>query len=427
MAPTRGSLATALVTLAMGVPCRAEPSATPSHTGGESGPTKPAQIWPAFRGPGGAGVASATNPPLTWHLEDGARQRWKTQIPQPGMSSPVVSEGRVFLTGADETSRQIYCYAADTGKLLWRHAAGGIDGSPPLESLPMVLDETGFASPTPTSNGRFLAAIFGTGDLVCVNPDGKRIWAKNLGVPENHYGHATSLICDDQRLYVQYDQAENSKLFSFDMATGVLVWEVERNTISWSSPILVNHQGRRELILTDCEAVDSYDPKTGKPLWHVECLGGEVAPSAAYADGRVFVASDGIALSAIEIGDSGSTPEVRWAWDEILPDAASLVADNAVVIVPTAYGIVNCLNARTGEVHWEHEFDDGFYSSPILAGDRIYLADTDGTLHVFRMDKTFELLGKLSIDEPIYATPAFAGNQIFIRGLTHLFCFEFGD
>lgn len=103
------------------------------------------------------------------------------------MRSPVVWDDRVFLTGADEICRRIYCYTADTGALLWHHDADGIAGSPAGEASPIVLDETGYASPTAVTNGRYLAALFGTGDLVCVNLDGRRIWARNLGVPKNHY------------------------------------------------------------------------------------------------------------------------------------------------------------------------------------------------------------------------------------------------
>jgi len=378
--------------------------------------------WTNFRGPGANGHAVHANPPLNWSAKEGRNILWKTKIPKHGMSSPVVWEDRLFLTGADESIRQIYCLDTDTGERLWQHDVDDLPGSPPDGKLPDVLDETGFAAPTATTNGRYVAAIFGTGELVCVNMEGERIWAKHLGIPKNHYGHASSLISHRHLLFVQYDQTDNSQLLAFDLASGNPAWQVKRGDISWSSPILIDNRGRMELILTNCKAVDSYDPKNGKLLWHVDCLDGEVAPSAAYADGVVFVASEGAPASAIDVGSHGSGPKILWQWDETLPDAASPLANEDYLILPTGFGVISCLNGKTGKVFWEHEFDDGFYSSPILVDDHVYVIDLSGGMQIFRMDDKFELLGVSKIGEDAYATPAFVGDRIYIRGLTHLFC-----
>jgi outer membrane protein assembly factor BamB len=156
----------------------------------------------------------------------------------------------------------------------------------------------------------------------------------------------------------------------------------------------------------------------------VECLGGEVAPSAAYADGIVFVAVDHVTASAIDVSNHGSEPKILWEWDEALPDAASLLANEDYLILPTGFGVVSCLDAKTGERCWEHEFDVGFYSSPILVNDRVYIIDLDGTMKVFKMDDEFELIASSEIGEDAYATPAFVGDRIYMRALTHLFCIE---
>lgn len=380
--------------------------------------------WTSFRGPGGNGHAALANPPLNWSAEDGRNVLWKAKMPKHGMSSPVVWEDRVFLTGADEESRQIYCFDTDTGKLLWQHDIQGIPGSPPDGKLPKVLDETGFAAPTATTNGQYVAAVFGTGELVCVNMKGDRIWARHLGTPKNHYGHASSLMGQGTLLFVQYDQTEGSLLLAFDLASGNPAWRVTRSTVSWSSPILVDNKGRIELILTNSKAVDSYDPSSGRLLWHVECLTGEVASSAAYADGVVFVANDGAVASAIDVGTHGSEPKILWQWDEALPDAASLLANDDLLIVPTGFGVISCLNGKTGKRLWEQEFDNGFYSSPVLVNDRVYIIDLSGAMQIFRMSETFERLGTSTIGEDAYATPAFVGGRIYIRGVTHLFCIE---
>jgi len=378
--------------------------------------------WTSFRGPGGNGHAAHANPPLNWSVKADRNILWKTEVPKHGMSSPVIWEDRLFLTGADEATRQIYCYDTDTGELLWQHDVEGLPDSPPDGKLPDVLDETGFAAPTATTNGRYVAAIFGTGELVCVNMKGERIWARHLGIPENHYGHASSLISHKNFLFVQYDQTDNSQLLAFDLASGNPAWQVNRGDIAWSSPILIENKGRMELILTNCKAVDSYDPKNGTLLWHVDCLDGEVASSAAYADGVVFVASEGATASAIDVGSHGSGPKILWQWDETLPDAASPLVNEDYLILPTGFGVVSCLNVNTGKVLWEHEFDDGFYSSPILVDDRVYIIDLSGTMQIFRMNDKFERLGASKIGEDAYATPAFVGDRIYIRGVTYLFC-----
>jgi outer membrane protein assembly factor BamB len=154
----------------------------------------------------------------------------------------------------------------------------------------------------------------------------------------------------------------------------------------------------------------------------VKCLDGEVASSAAYADGIVFVANEGAAMSAIDIKKHGAEPTILWQRDENLPDAASPLAKDDFLILPTAFGVVTCLEARSGKVLWEQEFDKGFCSSPVAVGDRIYLVDTSGSTQAFQLDDEFKLLGVSGIGEGVYATPAFVGDRIYIRGLRHLFC-----
>ncbi len=378
--------------------------------------------WPHFRGPGAIGHAVQANPPLTWSVENGKNVLWKVEIPKPGMNSPVVWGNRLFLTGADESSRQIYCFETETGKLLWQHDVDGIAGSPSRDELPNVMETSGLAAPTATTNGSYVAAIFATGDLICLDMEGKRIWARNLGVPQNQYGHASSLISHKNLLFVQYDQEQDSKLLAFNMASGNIVWEAKRSAISWSSPILVDNHGRMELILTNCEAIDSYDPATGKLLWNVKGLSGEVAPSAGYADGVIYVAIEYADAFAIKISNHGSEPELLWQWADVLPDVASPLANDDYLILPSGYGVVECLNAKTGKVFWEHEFDSGFYSSPILVNNRVYIIDRSGVMQIFRMDDKFELLGTSEIGEKASATPAFVGDRVYIRGETHLFC-----
>lgn len=391
-------------------------------SGADEIPAAAAQLWPGFRGAGGSAHAVHASPPTTWDAKEGKNLVWKTAIARHGMSSPVVCGGRVFITAADHHVRQVLCHDATTGQQLWNHDVSAV----PEGELPFVLEETGYASPTPVTNGRLLAAIFATGELVCVDTDGNRVWITQLGIPGNHYGHASSLIGNEKLVFVQFDQKEHQQLLAFDFATGKPLWQANRRAISWSSPILVDNSGRPELILSNSREVDSYDPDTGNHLWRMECLAGEVASSAAYADGVVFVASEGSAATAIDISNHDAGPKILWQWEKSLPDAASLLATRDFLIIPTGFGTVTCLAAKTGKVQWEHEFDRGFSSSPILADNRVHIVDLAGTTQIFKLGKDFNPVGTASLGEEAYATPAFVGDRVYLRGLQHLFCVGLG-
>lgn len=378
--------------------------------------------WQAFRGPSGLGVAVGVHPPTSFDAKTGKNVRWKVSLPKQGMSSPIVSGELIFLTGADDQSRQIYALAADKGDLRWAHDVQGLPDEPAEGTLPRVLEQTGYAAPTPTTNGSLVAAVFATGELACVDFKGQRIWSKHLGVPKNHYGHASSLLNDGDRLYVQFDHGSASKLYAFDFATGQVAWQVDRKEIGWSSPVMIQSNGRRELVLVNSQSVDSYDPKTGTPLWHVDCLAGEVASSPAYSDGLVVVASDGSAASGIDTSAMDDASRIRWQWDASLPDASSPVAHDGLVIIPTAFGVVSCLDIKTGTMHWEHPFDTGFSSSPIIVDGQVFLADLSGKMQIFKLSREFELVGECDLGEAIYSTPAFAGDRIYIRSLERVFC-----
>ena len=133
---------------------------------------------------------------------------WKNKVPLKGFSSPIVWQDKLFVTGGDKKKREIYCYDANNGKLLWRHNVTGISGSP--VKPPKVTSDTGYAASTPATDGHRVFAIFATGDLVCTDFEGKRIWAKNLGVPENPYGYSSSLLTTPDKLIVQYDDERRS-------------------------------------------------------------------------------------------------------------------------------------------------------------------------------------------------------------------------
>ena len=372
--------------------------------------------WPSLRGWGNIGRALPMDVPISWDVESGDGILWKTEVPVHGFNSPIVWGDRLFFTGGDEEGFEVFCYDANTGDELWTKT---VETS---VELPEVSEDTGYAAPSMATDGQRVFAIFVTGDLAAFDFDGNPVWQKNLGVPENPYGMGSSPISDGQRLFVQYDHEETQKVMAFDCATGEQVWQTPRAHISWSSPALIEADGNLQLVLNDEEFVTAYDPASGKQLWQVKCLGGEVAPSPAF-NGKdvVFVANEYAQASALKL--NGSTPEILWQYDEYLPEISSPLAAEDRFFITTTAGDIICLDAATGKVKWEQECDEGFSSSPVLVGDKVYTIDLGGVVHIFDATAdTYHEIAAIEMGEPVYSTPAFLDNRIYIRGDENLYC-----
>ena len=374
--------------------------------------------YPFFRGPQGDGVAFQKNTPTDWNGAGGKNVIWKVKVPKAGFSSPIIWGNQLFVTGADAQSRVVYCYDKTTGKLAWEAAADNIEGSP--AKMPKVTADTGLAAPTMATDGRAVFAIFATGDVIALDLNGKRLWARNLGVPDNHYGHGSSLIVYKDKLLIQYDTNKSGKLVALDTQTGTTAWETARNSkISWSSPILVNTGSRTEVILTTNPNVNGYDPQTGKELWNIACLSGEVGPSAGYADGMVFACNEYAKLVGIKIG---GTPEIVWEADEFLPEVSSPLAVNGLLYVATTYGVLACYDAKTGTKNWSQEYGDAFYSSPIYADGKVYITDMTGKTHIVKATKDYQLIGTPELGEKAVCSPVFQDGRVYLRGMNNLYC-----
>ncbi len=374
--------------------------------------------WPGFRGPEGIGWAYHTDVPTEWDGPSGKNILWKTPIPYPGYNSPILWGNRIFLSGADRRTQVVFSIDADSGEILWQTELNDIPGSP--ERRPQVTEDTGYAAPTMTTDGTRIFALFATGDIACLDFEGNRIWAKNLGVPENHYGHSSSLITYQDLLLVQYDQNAGGRLLALRTRSGDLVYDQPREVeISWASPILVNTGKRDELILNSNPFVMSHNPRTGQELWRVKCMLGEIAPSPAYADGMVFVVNDYARLAAVKLGDSA---ELVWEYIDDLSEVSSPLATKDFVFMAASYGTVTCFESKTGERLWIEEFEEGFYSSPILVGEFVYLMDMMGVMHVFKADKEYQLISRNELGESAVCIPAFMHGRIYIRGTKHLYC-----
>lgn len=373
-----------------------------------------AKNWPRFLGASGGRAASA-NLPIAWSETNGVQ--WKVNLPRPGLNSPIVWENRIFLTGGDAEAREVYCFDAEEGKLLWTHSAAGIEGSP--TKLPKVSDDATMAASSMATDGERVFAIFATGDLLALDFQGKRIWARNLGTPDNPYGHGSSLAVFEDLLLVQYDQRTNGVVLAIDAKTGDTRWKTPRAfQPSWATPTVADIGGKTQLLLAAAPALASYDLKTGSELWRVAYFGhAEVASSPVFSDGLVFVSAEEGGLGAID----PKTRALVWNDKETAPGVPTpLVVGEWLFYGWDETGIV-CRNARTGQKLWETETDNAFYASPILSGDRIYLIDRAGATHIFRASDKFELIGKCKLEAEDAATPAIHGNSLYIRDRKHLY------
>ena len=364
----------------------------------------------AFRGNNSSGRSSARGIPTSWNLKSGKNILWQKSVPKHGYNSPVINGRNIFLTGADAQARELYCFDLWTGELRWTVKADGISGSP--SSMPRVNDDTGLAASTVATNGKQVCAIFATGDVICADMDGKRLWAKNLGVPDNHYGFASSLLMYGNELIIQYDNNSNAKLIALSVANGNQLWSKSRkDKIAWSSPIIAKAAGQQAVIVMGNPAITAYSASNGAELWRVECMSGEVGSSPCASNGVIYGASEYATCVAI----NAETGEKIWEASDCLPECSSPVATKDMLYVATSYGAVCAYNTEDGSVVKQHELTTPFYSSPIIADGKIYLFSNSGKCYIFSTGKDFNLITSFETGEKTFATPAFTDGMMVVR------------
>jgi outer membrane protein assembly factor BamB len=388
-----------------------------------------AKAWPRFRGPAGLGISAYANVPDAWDATKGKGILWKTPVPLPGNNSPVVWGKRVFLSGADAHRREVYCFDAESGKLLWQE---NVSGTPQSNARPPeVNDDTGFAAPTTASDGRRVFAIFANGDLAAFDVSGKPAWAKSLGPLQNSYGHASSLMTYKNLLLVQLDQGSDSrksrsKLLAFDSASGNMVWQANRPVpSSWSSAIVIRVGGCEQIVTSATPWVIAYDLGDGSEVWRVKCLGPDIGPSPVFAAGRVFVANDNASLSAIRADGHGdvSATHVAWKGKDGMPDTCSPLATAEFVFLLTSEGMLTCYDAAKGGVLWCEDFGEPCAASPSMVGRRLCIIARSGKAWIAEpgRDKC-RRLGECNLGEECVTSPAFQDGRIYLRGKKYLFC-----
>jgi outer membrane protein assembly factor BamB len=374
--------------------------------------------YPFFRGEGSRGIAGGKGYPTQWNGTDGTKIKWKTSVPKPGKNSPVIWGDRLFITGAVNGDCEIYCINKKTGETLWTGSGSGFQGA--SSETPESDPDAGMAVPTAAVNENEVCAIFGNGNLVCYDHDGKFKWGKNIGVPKGTYGFSSSLVIYDKLLLVQFDSQDKISLSGFDLGTGELKWETIRSGRPVnSSPVLASFDGEPQLLINGNPSISAFDPVSGKELWSLPGVSGDVAPSLAVNSKMVFAAQDYFNVIGIKPGKTGATV---WADNTFTPDASSPVANEKFLFIATGSGDVACYNSEKGDTLWSHYFGEPFYSSPIIADDHVYLLDRAGVMHVVDASGEFRQVSESPIGERTDCTPAFSEKAIYIRTAENLYC-----
>jgi outer membrane protein assembly factor BamB len=315
-------------------------------------------------------------------------------------------------------------YDTATGELLW--STDIPDGAKGGEPLPETSDDTGFAASSPACDESHVYAIFASGDLAALDHDGKIVWQLYLGRPHNTYGHASSLVYCGEMLIVQWDQEEHSRILALDKTCGRTLWETPRTAgMSWSTPLIMPLCDGYVLLVHASGKTCGMELATGKKLWEVEAVTGEIAPSLTWEKDVWLAANCYSRMVAYRMPQEGA-PEMLWEWDEgNLPDVASPVIADGLVFLATDAGEVLCHDLADGRQLWHKEFEDGYYASPVAAEGRVYIVDRKkGLFRVYAVAREAKELSVNPMGEAVCATPAFANGQIFVRGHSHLWCID---
>ena len=412
--------------------------------------------WPHWRGPHANGTAPTGDPPITWDARTNIK--WQAALPGRGSATPIVWGDQVFVVAAIKTDRVaapadlpktnpqleiktvpptnyyqfvVLSFDRASGQLRWRQVAAEKvphEGHHPTHS---------YAAGSPTTDGKFLYVSFGSFGIYCYDLAGKLQWQRrDLGRLNTRlgWGEAVTPVVHGDDLLLNWDQEENSALYCLDARTGKTKWRTERDEkTSWNTPLVVEFKGRTQVIVNGTKRVRSYDLSTGKPLWECGGMTVNAIPSPVAADGIAYCMSGYQGALAIAVpldsrGDLSAPDKVLWRVKKGTPYVPSpLLLGNRLYFTQANNALLTILDIKTGQPLVDREHLPGvhsFYASPVAAAGRVYLVDRDGTTLVIRAGDSLEILATNRLDDPIDASPAVAGRQLFLRGEKNLYCIE---
>ncbi len=411
--------------------------------------TEAGQYWGQWRGPEANGVSRTATPPLTWSENENIK--WKIDIPGRGSSSPVVWGDKVFVTtaiptGVDPESdheprgglrdRGVHRFVvmainrAD-GTIAWQDV---VREEEPHEAAHN--DNGTWASNSVVTDGEHVFAYFESRGLHAYDMDGNRIWETDLGdkAMRNEFGEGSTPALYEDRLVIVWDHlGGQSFVVVLDKNTGEEIWRANREEIdTWATPLVVEIEGRPQVIVPGMERLKSYDLETGDVVWESEGLTMNPIPSPVVTDDGIMIAMSGFRgndLKAIRLegasGDITGTAQVLWELDRDTPYVPSpLLYDGIVYFLKTNSGILSAFDAASGEPVFELQrlqAVPNVFASPVAADGRIYIPGREGTTLVIRHGAPFEVLATNQLDDGFDASPALVDGEIYLRGVEHLY------
>lgn len=413
--------------------------------------------WPHWRGPNADGSAPDADPPTKWDADTNIK--WKAALVGKGSATPVVWGDRVFLVTAVKTDRiaradelpkvdpkftvktdppknfykfVVLCFDRGNGKHLWEKTAA--------EMVPHegTHETHSYAAGSPTTDGKLLYVSFGSFGTYAYDFDGNLKWSRtDLGRMHTRlgWGEAVTPVVAGGALLLNYDQEADSKLICLDATNGKTKWEAKRDEkTTWSTPLVVEHDGKKHVVTNGTTRVRSYDLASGEIVWQVAGMTVNPIPSPLRFGDSVICVSGYRGAAAVSVplaskGDLGdSKDKVNWRYASGTPYVPSpvLVGDN-LYFTSTNEAVLTVLNAKTGKAVVEKERlpqAKNFYASPITAAGRVYFVDRTGTTIVVKSGETVDVLSVNKLNDPIDASPAAVGKQLFLRGEKYLYCIE---
>jgi outer membrane protein assembly factor BamB len=393
-----------------------------------------AENWPEFRGPTGQGIVREGKLPIEWSSTKNVV--WKQPIPGLGWSSPIVYSERIYLTTAvpddkGNQSLQALCLDAKTGKLLWEKEVFLQDG----KTAPRIHRKNSHASPTPLTDGQRLYVHFGHQGTAALDLDGKILWQNTTLKYEPIHGNGGTLCFIDKGLVFSCDGFDKQFVVALDRATGKVLWKTDRKTdafkkFSFCTPLLITVKGKPQVISPGAGVVCAYDPTNGKEIWRAGYEDGySLIPRPVFGHGLLFICTgfDTPGLIAVRPDGQGDVTKshIDWTASKAVPLTPSLLLVGDELYMVSDLGIASCLDAKTGQVHWQERLGGQFSASPLYADGKIYFQSEDGNGTVIKAGKKFEVLAKKNaMGERTFASYAVSDGALFIRTEKHLYRIE---
>ena len=386
-----------------------------------------ADEWTRFRGPNGTGISSATGLPTQW--SETKNVVWKTAIHDKGWSSPVVLGKQIWLTTArdDGKAQWAVCVDRDSGKIV--HDVKVFDT--PKVPYFFMKDYNSHASPSPVVEPGRVYVHFGSAGTACLDTEtGNILWSRR-DLPCNHWrAPGSSPILWNDFLILTFDGYDRQYLVALHKKDGTTAWQTKRQLVvknddgdlkkAFSTPTILEADGRLLLVSPGAMNTLALDPATGKELWKVEHGGMNAATPPVLADGKIFVTTGNPAhLVAIRLDGT-----VAYKFTREVPQRPGPLAYNGLLFLVSDNGIATCLDVKDGSQVWTRRLNGNFYSSPVLAEGRLYVFDRKGKATVLSADRQGRILATNQLEEGVVATPAIAGKALFVRTNTHLYRIE---